>query len=80
MPHYFEVMLSRKLSHCKYNENGTAEIIGFFVSIQGVSTKFQYFFHDFSMTKALKSKNFYMLHGMKEPCNHQEDVTGRFCL
>ena len=34
----------------------------------GVSTKFQYFFHDFSMTEALKLRTFYMLHGMKETC------------
>ena len=34
----------------------------------GVSTKFQYFFHDFSMTEALKSRTVYMLCGMKETC------------
>ena len=33
---------------------------------QGVFTKFQCFFHDFSMTKALKSRTFYMPCGMKE--------------
>ena len=34
--------------------------------LQGVYTKFQYFFHDFSMTEALKLRTFYMLPGMKE--------------
>ena len=49
---------------------------------QGVSTEFQYFFHDFYMTKALKSRTFYMLHGMKETCTEamREDATSRFCL
>ena len=39
-----------------------------FLNSQGVSTKFQYFFHDFSMTEALKLRTFYMLHGMTETC------------
>ena len=35
---------------------------------QGVSTKFQNFFHDFSMTKVLKWRTFYMLRGIKVIC------------
>ena len=33
-----------------------------------ISIFFQWLFQDFSMTKALKSRTFYMLHGMKATC------------